>query len=151
MRSLFILLFCVIAFGFAPKRHEKKYILRGEDVHTDITITDHSKCVEYVYEHDIVHVDSISNEETDKLLHVVVLNRELLKEGAMYDLEKTENIHVDYSTFIHLNRCWYKKIQGTIQVVKLKKDDHATLQLNISAIRCDGSAPQKIAERAIRW
>jgi hypothetical protein len=145
------MLLCLISLAFAPEKTEKKYILRGEEVHTDIFIGDHSKCLEYVYEYDMVHVDSISHLETDKLLHIVVLNKDSLKSGLDYDIEKTKNLHLDYSTFVHLNRCWYKKLRGTIRILKMSPKDHLSMQIKLSACRTDTSSPQKILDKVIKW
>ncbi|MFL5754526.1 MAG: hypothetical protein ACJ76F_14025 [Bacteroidia bacterium] len=150
MRLSGFILLCLV-FGFTLKETEKKYILRGEEVYTDIFIGDHAKCLEYVYEYDMVHVDSISHLETDKLLHIVVLNKDSLKAGKTYDIEKTKNLHLDYSTFVHLNRCWYKKLQGTVRILKMSSKDHLSMQLKLSACRIDTSAPQKIIDQAIKW
>jgi hypothetical protein len=151
MKLLHLLPISLLFLAFTPGKDEKKYILRGDEIHTDIAIEDHSKCVEYVYEYDMVHVDSISHQETDKLLHIVVINKELVKAGETYDLDKTKNLHLDYSTFIHLNRCWYKSLHGTVKILKKSGDDHLSLQLNLSAVKCDGKESQKVLEKTIKW
>lgn len=150
MRPFYILLLSLISLAFVSGK-EKKTILRGEEVHADINIEDHKKCLEYIYEYDIVPVDSVSHKETDKLLHIIVLNKDSLKQGMTYEPGKSKNIYVDYSTFVHLNRCWYKKVQGTIKVLKMQPKDHLTLQINLSACRNDTSASEKIIDKVIKW